>query len=175
MTPGAPPDGGRPWPRRRVLLGLGALALGGIRPRRAAGETWGGITPGESVQREVEALFGRPSRERTVVEEGRATAEWTYAGERAPRGMERMVVTYGLLRKDGVFAPDLVRALTLYPRPHVFSMRAIGNGWGDPDATGREEATGRTSLHFRQRGLLIILDRTGGWAEMLLFAPRTGS
>lgn len=175
MTPGARPGGHRSWPRRRtLLLALGAAALGGVRPRRARGETWGGITPGESAQKDVQALFGRPTRERTVVEDGRTTMEWTYVGERAPRGMERMVVTYGLLRQDGGFAPDLVRALTLYPRPHVFSRRAIDNGWGVPDATGREEATGRASLHYQRRGLLIIMDRTGAWAEMLLFAPRAG-
>ena len=170
MTPGR-----RLWSRRSVLLAFGVTALGGVRPPAARGETWGGITPGESVQRDVEGMFGRPSRERTVVEESRSTLEWTYAGERAPRGMERMVVVYGLMRKDGTFAPDLVRALTLYPRPHVFSRRAIENGWGDPDATGREESTGRVSLHYQRRGLLIILDRTSNWAEMLLFAPRAAS
>jgi hypothetical protein len=61
--------------------------------------------------------------------------------------------------------------VALYPRPHVFSLRAITNGWGPPDAIGTEEATGRPSFHYRTRGLLIILDRTGAWAEFMLFGP----
>ena len=133
-------------------------------------ESWGGLAPGETTRTGVEALFGRPSRERTLVEEGRTVAEWTYAAERAPRGLERMVISFGFLL-GGRFAPDVVRAVTLYPKPHVFSLRAITNGWGTPDAIGTEEATGRPSFQYRTRGLLIILDKTGSWAEFLLFGP----
>jgi hypothetical protein len=133
-------------------------------------ESWGGLTPGETARAGVEALFGRPSRERTLVEEGQTVSEWTYAAERAPQGLERMVVSFGLLAR-GRFAPDLVRALTLYPKPHVFSLRAITNGWGSPEAIGTEEATGRPAFHYRTRGLLVVLDRTGSWAELMLFGP----
>jgi len=163
---------GRALSRRALLRGLGAAALAGVAPRSASAEAWGGITPGESTRRDVEALYGRPSRERNVVEEERAVVEWTYAGELAPRGIERMVVSYGLIGKDGRFLPDLVRSVALYPRPHIFSKQAIVNGWGQPDGIGTEEATGRPSLHYRNRGLLIILDRTGEWAEFLLCGPR---
>jgi hypothetical protein len=170
-----PPPGPPPSPRSRPLgrwLGILGVALvlapGPARP--VAAEAWGGLTPGISLRRDVEALYGKPSRERAVVEEGRTALEWTYAGERAPGGVERMVVSFGLLR-GGAFEPDLVRAISVYPRPHVFSLRAITNGWGTPDGIGTEEATGRPSLHYRTRGLLIVLDRTGSWAELLLFAP----
>jgi hypothetical protein len=162
---------GRPW------RGLGGLVLAAAVAVQAAvplgAEVWGGLTPGVSTRRDVEALYGKPSRERAVVEEGRTVPEWTYAGERAPVGIERVVVSFGLLRA-GVFAPDVVRAITVYPRPHVFSLRAITNGWGTPDAIGTEEATGRPSFHYRARGLLIVLDRTGSWAELMLFAPAAG-
>lgn len=158
-------------PRRRaawrLALGLAILAqAGGV-----GAASWGGVTPGETARAEIERLFGRPSRERTVVEEGRSVAEWTYVGDRAPSGMERMVVSFGFL-VGGRFAPDVVRAVTLYPKPHVFSFLAITNGWGKPDAIGTEEATGRPSFHYRAEGLLIIFDKTGSWAELLLFAPR---
>jgi hypothetical protein len=149
-----------------VALAAGVLAGAGD----VSAENWGGLTPGETVRAGVEALYGRPSRERSLVEEGQTVAEWTYAGERAHRGLERMVVSFGFI-VGGRFAPDVVRSVTLYPKPHVFSLRLIANGWGSPDAIGTEEATGRPSFHYRTRGLFIILDKTGAWAEFLLFGP----
>jgi hypothetical protein len=157
--------------RRGARLAL-ALALGLVAvAERLEAETWGGVTPGETARAGVEALYGRPSRERPLVEEGRTVAEWTYAGEAAPRGVERMVVTFGLAI-GGRFVPDVVRSVALYPKPHVFSLRSIANGWGPPDAVGTEEASGRPSFHYRKQGLLIIFDKTGAWAEFLLFGPR---
>ena len=157
--------------RCRWMLGLAlavaVLAAGGD----VVAETWGGITPGESTRPDVERLYGRPSRERSLVEEGRTVAEWTYAEDRAPRGLVRMVVTYGLM-SGGRFAPDVVRSVTLYPKSQVFTLQVIASGWGEPDAIGTEEATGRPSFHYRTRGLLIIFDKAGSWAELLLFGPR---
>jgi hypothetical protein len=156
-------------------VGLGRLALGLallLAPAAARAESWGGLTPGETLRAGVERLYGRPSRERPLVEEGRTVLEWTYAGDGAPRGLDRMVVTFGMLVAGGRFAPDVVRAVALYPKPHVFSLRAISSGWGAPDAVGTEEATGRPSFHYRTHGLLVIFDKTGAWAEFLLFGPR---
>jgi hypothetical protein len=82
-----------------------------------------------------------------------------------------MVLSFGLM-VTGRFVPDVVRAVTLYPKPRVFALPAISSGWGSPDAIGTEEATGRPSFHYRTRGLLIILDKTGSWAELMLFGPR---
>ena len=144
-------------------------ALGAAGELRA--ESWGGLTPGETLRGGVERLYGKPSRERPLVEEGRTVAEWTYAGDRAPRGLERMVINYGL-GSGAAFNPDVVRAIVLYPKPRIFSLRSISEGWGPPDAVGTEEATGRPSFHYRTRGLFIILDKTGSWAEFLLFGPR---
>ena len=134
-------------------------------------ESWGGLTPGETKREGVEALYGRPSRERSIVDEGRTAAEWTYADERVPRGLERMVVSFGLM-VAGRFVPDVVRSVTLYPKPRVFELRVISSGWGPPDAIGTEEATGRPTFYYRSRGIFIILDKTGAWAEFLLFGPR---
>jgi hypothetical protein len=149
------------------LLTLALLALASA----VGAESWGGLTPGETSRAEVERLYGRPSRERTLVEEGRTVTEWTYAVERAPQGMERMIISFGFLVR-GRFAPDIVRAVSLYPRPRIFPVLTITTGWGRPDAIGTEEATGRPSFHYRSRGLLILFDKTGSWAEFLLFAPR---
>ena len=82
-----------------------------------------------------------------------------------------MVVNYGLM-SGGRFVPDVVRSVTLYPKPRVFTLPVISNGWGEPDAIGTEEASGRPSFHYRARGLLVIFDKTGNWAELLLFGPR---
>jgi hypothetical protein len=151
---------------RHLALACATLAVASM----AGAESWGGLTPGQSGRADVERLFGRPSRERTLVEEGRTVNEWTYAAERAPQGMERMVISFGFLVKER-FAPDVVRAVALYPKPRVFTFRAITNGWGMPEAIGTEEATGRPSFHYRNEGLLIILDKTGAWAELMLFGP----
>src|SRR5262249_20280496 len=84
-------------PSSVVALGL-ALVVGPLGIVRNLGaENWGGLTPGESTRAQVEALYGRPSRERPLTEEGRTVAELTYAADRAPRGLERMVVSFGLM------------------------------------------------------------------------------
>ena len=150
-----------------LALSLTLLAAGGD----VGAESWGGITPGETTRAGVESLYGRPSRERTLVDEGRTVAEWTYAEERAPRGVMRMVVNYGLMSGDR-FIPDVVRSVTLYAKAQVFTLPSISAGWGEPDAIGTEEASGRPSFHYRTRGLLIVFDKTGSWAEILVFGPR---
>lgn len=151
----------------RGLIGLVAtlLLLGA-----AGAAEWGGLTPGVTTRREVEARYGRPTQERTVTEEGRSAAEWTYSGERAPRGLDRMVIAFGLIVPKG-FDPQLVRAVTLHPKPRMFSVEAIVVGWGKPEAFGTEPQTGRTTLHYPALGLLVIMDRPGQWAEVMLFAP----
>ena len=158
--------------RRRdwIRMGLASLLLAGGAPALAA--SWGGITPGETMRRDVEARYGAPSRTQTVSEEGRASVEWTYVGDRAPRGLERMVVGYGLLRGTA-FQADMVRALTLYPKPGVFRVSALSAGWGKPDAIGTDERTGRSAMRYDTQGLLVILDKTGQWAETMVFAPQS--
>jgi citrate lyase beta subunit len=124
--------------RLRWLLGLALLTVVVLAARGNAGaESWGGITPGETTRADVERLYGRPSRERSLVDEGRTVAEWTYAEDRAPGGLARMVVSYGLMAGDR-FAPDVVRSVTLYPKPQVFTLQSISSGWRQPDAIGTE-------------------------------------
>jgi hypothetical protein len=154
--------------RIRIGVALAGLLLAAAAPALAA--SWGGITPGETVRRDVEARYGAPSRTQTVTEEGRTSVEWTYAGDRAPGGVERMVVSFGLLRGTA-FVPDVVRALTLYPKPGVFRVGALASGWGKPEAIGSDDQTGRSAFRYDSQGLLVILDKTGQWAEVMVFAP----
>ena len=164
---------GRPRPRRRPWRGLLAVALVlalAAWPTAARAATWGGIAPGQTTRRDVEARYGKPSRERTVTEEGRTVVEWTYVGDRAPQGVDRMVLSFGLIR-GGSFVPDLVRALTLYPKQEVFRVPVIVQGWGKPDAIGTDSVSGRPAFRYDALGLLVLLDKTGAWAEMMLFGP----
>jgi hypothetical protein len=155
---------------RRPALGLLLLlaTLGVAGPAAAA--SWGGITPGQTTRREVEARYGRPARERVVTEQGLTGSEWIYSGDRAPKGFDRMVVGFGLVRGSG-FVPDLVRSLELHPLARVFSVVQITQGWGRPDAIGTDPATARPAMRWDARGLLVVLDRSGQWAELMLFAP----
>lgn len=148
----------------------GAVAAVVLLAGAARAATWGGITPGTTTLAEVRALHGTPSRERTVSEGGRSAPEWTYAGEQAPLGLERMVVSFGLIR-DERFLPEVVRAVALYPRPRIFTVAHVTQGWGKPDALGTEEQTRRPAMRYERLGLLVVLDPQGEWAEMLLLAP----
>ena len=165
-------SGPRRPPRRLrgpCLAALLVLALAAW-PTASHAAAWGGITPGQTKRPDVEARYGKPSRERMVTEEGRTTAEWTYVGDRVPQGVDRMVVSFGLVR-GGTFVPDVVRALTLYPKRAVFSVPILVQGWGKPDAIGTDSQSGRPAFRYDAMGLLVLLDKTGAWAEMMVFAP----
>jgi hypothetical protein len=136
--------GARGRVRARQALGL-ALAVAVLAAAGGLGaESWGGLTPGETPRAGVETLYGRPSRERSLVEEGRTVAEWTYAGERAPQGLERMVISFGFV-VGGRFAPDVVRSIVLYPKPHVFSLRSISNGGAGRGRDGGSDRAPRST------------------------------
>jgi hypothetical protein len=153
-----------------LAAGLAALGLaaGVASPARAA--SWGGITPGETTRTELLAHYGPPTQERSVVEEGHTVPELTYAGSQAPPGLVRMVVSFGLIR-SGQLDPDLVRALTIYPEARVFTAAQIAIGWGTPEAIGADEQTKRSVIRYESKGLFVVMDPTGSWAEMMLFAP----
>ena len=176
LNPGSPVVGGG-WGAGgsrcralRVVRTLSALVVGLGLAAAAGAATWGGITPGETTRREVDARYGRPSRERSVTEGSYTGAEWTYTGDRVPGGLDRMVVSFGLVGPRG-FAPDVVRALTLYAKPRVFTVSAITAGWGPADAMGIDQSTGRQALRYDAKGMLMILDPKAEWAEILVFAP----
>jgi hypothetical protein len=155
--------------RRRLVGSSLALVLVGWAATVAA-DGWGGIIPGVTTRREVETRYGRPTRERAVAEAGRTGTEWTYASERAPQGLDRLVVGFGLLRGSR-FEADVVRGVALYPKPRAFTLTAITNGWGAPTAIGTDQATGRPAFRYDAKALLVILDPSGEWAEVLMFAP----
>jgi len=118
---------------------------------------WGGISPGSSTIESVRGLYGAPSQQSHEKLEGYDTARWVYEGSKAPPGVRRLVIDFGLLTAAG-YRPDVVRAFELDPRPAVFDRDTVVQGWGPPDRVGVEE--GRRLL-FYKAGLVVYLDPTG--------------
>lgn len=162
--------GRRTW-RGRLRRGVAGVlvSLTMIGPVASAAD-WGGIQPGVSTTQDVEALYGPPVARRTVVEEDRSAPEWTYTGTRAPQGVEQLTVSFGLTGSSG-FRADVVRAVTLYPRPRIFTVEGITAAWGKPDAIGTDQKTGQTLFRYDAKGLLVVMHKSGEWVEVLLFTP----
>ena len=125
--------------RRVALAWLGfALALSLGVPSAAVAADWGAISPGASTIETVRERYGAPSRETRQKLEGYDTIQWVYEGARAPAGMKRMIVEFGLLTPGG-YRPNLVRTFTLEPKPRIFDHVAVMNGWGIPDGVAESE------------------------------------
>lgn len=137
-------------------LGL-ALALVAGLPAAAPAAEWGGISPGASTLETMRERYGAPSREMRQKVEGYDTTQWIYDGTRAPTGMKRMTIEFGLLTPGG-FRPNVVRYFVLEPKPGVFDRRTIVNGWGFPDYVNTKD---KREVLFYKSGLQVFLDDTG--------------
>ena len=154
--------------RRVALAWLGfALALSLGVPSAAVAADWGAISPGASTIETVRERYGAPSRETRQKLEGYDTIQWVYEGARAPAGMKRMIVEFGLLAPSG-YRPNLVRSFTLEPKPRIFDYVTVVKGWGIPDRIAERE--GR-KVYFYQRGLLVYFDQSGDDTVSMVFSP----
>jgi hypothetical protein len=143
---------------------LGLLTLGaGV----AAAEQWGGIEPGESTMANVRSLRGSPTRATTQKVENYETAEWIYEDAKAPGGLRRMAVDFGLMTRNG-YRADLVRALRLEPKPGAFDRNAIMVGWGPPAGVGKD---GDAEFFFYKEGLFVYFAKDGNAVISLTFTP----
>lgn len=148
----------------RRLLGASAfLFLWWVSVSSA--EEWGGVTPGLSTQESVAARYGSPSRELRQKLEGHDTTQWIYEGEKAPPGMIRMTVDFGLLTQKG-YEPKLVRSFLLEPRPGVFVRQHILEGWGSPNRAG---AQNERLVFVYQSGLVVFFGADGDSVVSMLF------
>jgi hypothetical protein len=138
---------------RSVLAVLFLLAS--LVPARALAAEWGGITPGESDVESVRQRYGAPSREQREKVEGHDTLRWIYEGEKAPRGLSSMEVSFGLLA-SGSYRPRTVRYFRLVPRAGIFTKEIVLTGWGEPSRVGKEK---EQTIFFYQSGLVIYFDR----------------
>jgi hypothetical protein len=142
-----------------------AVALGGVRP--AVAEEWGTVIPGETTIDAVRARFGEPTRSQSVKVEGYDTTEWVYEGTRAPRGIRRLTIDFGLLTPAG-YRPDLVRIMRLEPNPGIFTRSTVLMGWGTPTRMGKDKDR---PIFFYQDGLLVEFDKDGWLALVMTFTP----
>ena len=150
------------------IFGLTLLALlFGVLLGIAAAAEWGGITPGVSTLEAVRERYGPPSRESKQTLEGYATTQWVYEGAKAPAGIKRMVVDFGLLTPQG-YRPTLVRSFTLEPKPGVFDKPTIVSGWGFPDRAGTDQDK---EVFCFKSGLAVYFDADGTEAVSMTFAP----
>jgi len=147
--------------RLALLLALALLAV------PAAASDWGGIQPGVTTADRVRERYGEPSKESRPKVEGYDTLQWVYEGDRAPPGIVRMTVDFGLLTAGG-YKPNLVRLLTLEPKPLMFGKGTVIQGWGIPDGVA-EHKDGSSTLIWKD-GLLVLLDKEGSDSVSMIFS-----
>lgn len=145
-------------------LGLALTLLAGL-PAAAPAAEWAGISPGASTLETMRERYGAPSRQTRQKVEGYDTTQWIYEGTRAPTGMKRMTIEFGLLTPGG-FRPNVVRYFVLEPKPGVFDRRTIVNGWDFPDGVGEE--SGRR-VFFYKAGLKVTFDDNEEDALSMIF------
>lgn len=147
---------------RLIAAGL-VFALALPAAARAAG--WGGIEPGDTTLEQVRERYGAPSKETKQKVESYDTTTWIYEGPKAPGGINRMVVDFGILKPDG-FKPNLVRVFVLEPKPTIFAVQTVIDGWGRPSASGNQ---GGFPAMLYEAGLVVVFDKQGVWAESMTF------
>jgi hypothetical protein len=146
---------------RALAALLSLLALAGP----AAAAEWGGIEPGASTTQSVRQRYGPATSESAVKVEGYDTQQWVYEGDKAPTGLIRMTVEFGLLTPSG-YKPTVVRLLKLEPRPFIFGRGTIVQGWGVPDGVGNQD--GLVTAFYRE-GLFVVFDKEGQTAVTMIF------
>jgi len=143
-----------------AVLGF-ALAL----PAAACAAGWGGIEPGDTTIEQVRERYGAPSKETTQKTENYDTTTWIYEGPKAPGGMNRMVVDFGILKPDG-YKPTLVRVFVIEPKPTIFAVQTVIDGWGLPSAAGDQD--GYPTMLYEE-GLVVVFDKQTLWAASMTF------
>jgi hypothetical protein len=143
-----------------AVLGL-ALAL----PAAACAASWGSIEPGETSLEQVRERYGPPSKETKQKVENYDTTTWIYEAGKTPAGINRMVVDFGILKPDG-YKPNLVRIFVIEPRPSIFAVQTVVDGWGLPAAAG--DSDGYPTMVY-EAGLVVVFDKQSLWAESLTF------
>ena len=84
--------------------------------------------------------------------------QWVFEDTRAPAGVQRLTVDFGLLSPQG-YKPTVVRAFRLEPKPMIFGKNTVAQAWGPPDAIGTQN---KQETFFYKSGLVVIFDRGRG-------------
>lgn len=128
---------------------------------------WGQINPGETTQAAVRARYGEPVKQSTQKVEGYDSDQWVYEGARAPAGIAKMIIDFGILRPSG-YQKDIVRTFRLEPKPDIFSRKLVLDGWGLPGRIGKE---GPLEFFLYREGLLVYFDANGERVIAMIFTP----
>ena len=153
----------------KILVSLVLVLVsvtGGVLPARAL--EWGLITPGRTTMDDVRAHYGEATRAVTQKVDGYDTTQWIYEGGKAPVGIERMIVDFGILTPQG-YRPQIVRSLLLHPRHGVFNRDLVVQGWGPP--TGKGEQSGFPA-YFYEDGLFVSFDKEAWEVKSMLFTTK---
>ena len=151
----------------RPLAAL-ALAVALLAPAaNVRAEQWGAMVPGESTMDAVRALRGQPTRTATEKVEGYDTARWVYQGDRAPAGIARLTIDFGLKTASGYHA-EIVRSFKLEPRPGAFDRNWVFQGWGPPAGVGQE---GGVDFIFYKEGLFVYFAKDDFNVTSMVFTP----
>ena len=149
-----------------IALLLAVLLLGGMTSDASAAD-WGAIVPGETTLDAVRARWGEPSKRNPEKVDGYDTTNWIYEGERAPGGLRRLVISFGLLTPQG-YRPEIVRTFRLQPKPGVFTQHSVVVGWGEPAGIGRE---GGEPAMIYDEGLIVVYESDGWQVKEMIFTP----
>jgi hypothetical protein len=153
---------------RLVRLAIGALLVAALgAPAIGSTEEWGGIEPGVTTIEQVRARYGAPTRETHAKVDGYETVQWVYEEARAPGGVRRMMLDYGLLTPQG-YKPTVVRVLRLEPKPLIFGRNTVLQAWGVPDGAGTQNDQ---ATIFYKSGLIVIFNKEGTDSVLLTFTP----
>ena len=150
----------------RLMVYLAAAALV-LDAGAVAAEQWGGVEPGESTMAVVKSLRGTPTRTAKQKLDGYDTEEWVYEDAKAPGGIRRLTVDFGLVTPSG-YRPNLVRSLKLDPKPGAFDKESIITGWGAPAGIGKE---GEVDFFFYKEGLFVYFAKDGHGVATMTFTP----
>jgi hypothetical protein len=152
----------------RVRLATGLLAaVFVLHGGPVAAEQWAGIEPGESTMAVVKSLRGTPTRTAKQKLDGYDTEEWVYEDARAPAGIRRLTVDFGLVTPSG-YRPDLVRSMKIDPRPGAFDKTSVTTGWGAPVGVGKD---GDVEFYFYKEGLFVYFAKDGHGVASMTFTP----
>ena len=126
---------------------------------------WGLIQPGVSTTQSVRAQYGTPSRMDRQKIDNYDIEKWIYQDDRAPTGIVRLTVEFGLLR-DGKYQPEVVRVFELEPHGGTFNRGIVSSGWGLPDRIGQQ---GNEEVFLYKEGLLVYFAENGWNVRLMIF------
>lgn len=150
----------------RLIVGL-VVAVFALDGGAVAAEQWGGIEPSQSTVAVVKGLHGSPTRTARQKVDGYDTEEWIYEDAKAPGGIRRMTVDFGLMTPRG-YRADLVRSLKIEPKPGAFDKHSVTTGWGPPAGVGKD---GEVEFFFYKEGLFVYFMPDGLGVTSMVFTP----